>query len=125
MSTQIYKKASKQRLRVSTEKGPLSVEQLWDLPIVSLDKLAVSLEESYKKSGKKSFLEIESKKDKELKLKFEIVLDILQTKVENADKASKANQTRSENNKLNEIIQRKKDVALESLTIEELEKRIK
>lgn len=111
----IYKKASKQKLRVQT-----SVEQLWDLPVEDLDVLAVGLEQQYKSSGKKSFLEIDSKKDKEIKLKFDIVLDILETKVANANKAAKAYETRQHNAKIDELIAKKQEGELENKSVEEL-----
>ena len=50
-----FKQASKEKLRIQTNKGLLSVEQLWDLSLSDLDILAVSLENEYKESGKKSF----------------------------------------------------------------------
>ena len=69
-----YKKGTKQKLRFVTPVGLLSIEQLWDLKLEDLDALAVTLEKKYKESGKKSFLEVDSKKDKEIKLKFNIGL---------------------------------------------------
>lgn len=90
----MYKEASKQKLRVQSNKGPLSVEQLWELSLSELDEIAVNLEEEYKKSGKKSYLVAKSKKDKTLKLKFDIVLDILTSKVESEEKAKIAGETK-------------------------------
>lgn len=90
----MYKEASKQKLRVQTSRGPLSVEQLWELTLSELDAVAVNLEEEYKKSGKKSYLVAKSKKDKTLKLKFDIVLDILTSKVESEEKAKTAGETK-------------------------------
>ena len=46
--------------------------------------MAVSLEEEYSKSKGKSFLDKDAKKDPILKLKFDIVLDVLQTKMAEA-----------------------------------------
>ena len=77
-----FKLASQQKLRFQTNKGLLSVEQLWDLSLEDLDALAVSLETEHKESGKKSFLVKTSAKDKTAKLRFDVVLDVLNTKVE-------------------------------------------
>jgi hypothetical protein len=38
----MYKEAAKQKLRFATNKGNLSVEQLWDLNLTDLDSLAVA-----------------------------------------------------------------------------------
>jgi|GEM_PF-6096280 len=120
-----YKKASKQKLRIITPHGPLTVEQMWDLPITTLDKIAVQLEEDYKASGGKSFLEAKSKKDKDLKLSFDIVLDILQTKLADSEKASKSAETKAHNQKILGLIANAKDNELKGKTVEELEEMLK
>lgn len=118
----MYKEAAKQKLRIATSRGSLSVEQLWDLPLTELDALAVSLEESHKNSKGKSFLETRTTKDKGLKLQFDIVLDVLQSKVEDAAAAREATDNKLHNQKIDELIAKKKDNALEELSIKDLEK---
>lgn len=121
----MYKKASRLQLRFNTTKGLLSVEQLWHLPLSQLDSLAVSLETEYKKSGKKSFLVAKSEKDKELKLMFDIVLDVLTTKMEETAAAKEVADTKAHNQKILELIKRKQDSELEGKSIEELESMLK
>jgi len=121
----MYKKASQLQLRFNTTRGQLTVEQLWDLSLNMLDSLAVSLETEYKKSGKKSFLVANSKKDKELKLMFDIVLDVLTTKMEDAAAAKTVADTKEHNQRILELIKRKQDSELEGKPIEELEKMLK
>lgn len=120
-----FKEAVKSKLRISTTVGLLSVEQLWDLPLVQLDKIAVDLEEQYKESGKKSFLVSKSKKDKDIKLAFDIVLEILEDKVEERDLALKASTIKEHNQKIMGKIQEAKDKELDGLSAEELEKLLK
>lgn len=120
-----FKEAVKSKLRISTTVGLLSVEQLWDLPLVQLDKIAVDLEEQYKESGKKSFLVSKSKKDKDIKLAFDIVLEILEDKVEERDLAAKASTVKEHNQKILSKIQEAKDKELDGLSAEELEKLLK
>lgn len=120
-----FKEAVKSKLRISTTVGLLSVEQLWDLPLAQLDKIAVDLEEQYKESGKKSFLVSKSKKDKDIKLAFDIVLEILEDKVEERDLAAKASTVKEHNQKILSKIQEAKDKELDGLSAEELEKLLK
>ena len=120
-----FKEAVKSKLRISTTVGLLSVEQLWDLPLAQLDKIAVDLEEQYKESGKKSFLVSKSKKDKDIKLAFDIVLEILEDKVEERDLALKASTIKEHNQKILSKIQEAKDKELDGLSAEELEKLLK
>lgn len=118
---EIYRAASQQKLRIQTKRGLLSVEQLWDLPLDELDALAVSLEQEHKESGKKSFLAKKSEKDKIAKLKFDIVLDVLTTKVEEAQAASDAKDKKEHNEKILRLIMEKKDEALKGKSIKQLE----
>lgn len=120
-----YKQASQQKLRVETSVGLLSVEQLWDLPVEELDSIAVKLSEDYEKSSGKSFLQKRSLKDKTVKLKFDVVLDILETKVKNAETASKAQETKEHNQKILGLIAEKQDGELQGKSIEELEAMLK
>ncbi len=120
-----FKQASKEKLRIQTSKGPLSVEQLWDLSVTELDALAVSLEEEYAKSGKKSFLVAKSVKDKTAKLKFDVVLEILTDKVEDADLAKQKREDKEHNEKIFAIIEQKQDAALGNKTIAQLKKELR
>lgn len=116
-----FKLASQEKLRISTPKGQLSVEQLWDLPLSTLDEVAVSLEKAYEESKGKSFLVKRTTKDKGLKLQFDIVLDVLQTKAEEAEQAKLAKERRENNQRILSLIQDKKDEALSKKSIKELE----
>lgn len=118
----MYKEASRQKTRVQTSKGLLSVEQLWDLPLSELDTLAVSLEEKAKNSKGKSFLEKRTTEDKGLKLQFDVVLDVLQTKAEEAEKAKLIAERKLKNQKIREIIAEKQDGALKNKSVAQLEK---
>jgi len=119
-----FKQASKEKLRVVTSKGSLSVEQLWDLSINELDTLAVSLNDSYENSKGKSFIEKRTVKDKGLKLQFDVVLEILQTKSEEAEIAKEKSENKARNQKIREIIAQKQDDSLANKSIKELEKMI-
>lgn len=120
-----FKLSSQQKLRFQTNKGLLSTEQLWDLSLTDLDTLAVSLETDYKESGKKSFLVKTSQKDKASKLKFDIVLDILNTKVEEQQAAAEAKEIKDHNKKILELIADKKDESLKGKTVKQLEAMLK
>lgn len=121
----MYKEASRQALRFNTSKGVLTVEQLWQLPVAELDNLAVSLETEYKDSGKKSFLVSRSVKDKTTKLRFDIVLDVLTTKVEEAEVAKQKAEDKAHNNKILELISSKKDDELKGKSVKQLEAMLK
>jgi hypothetical protein len=117
----MYKNAGKLKLRFISTKGELTVEQLWNLSLKDLDNLAIALEQEHEESGKKSFLAVQSQKDKVAKLKFDIVLDILKTKVEENEAARNIKSNKEHNAKIDALIAEKQDESLKGKTIEELE----
>ena len=120
-----FKLASQQKLRFQSNKGLLSVEQLWDLSLEDLDTLAISLETEHKESGKKSFLVKTSAKNKITKLRFDVVLDVLNTKVEEIQAAQEATEIKEHNKKIIALIAEKKDEVLKGKSINQLEAMLK
>lgn len=120
-----FKLASQQKLRFQTNRGSLSTEQLWDLSLEELDALAVSLETEHKESGKKSFLVTKSVKDKTAKLRFDVVLDVLTTKVEEAQAVAEAKEIKTHNEKIITLIAEKQDESLKGKSIKQLEALLK
>lgn len=117
-----FKQATKQKLRVQTNKGLLSTEQLWDLSLSDLDNLAVSLEEAYNNSKGKSFLAKKTVKDKDIKLQFDVVYEILQSKVEDNNALLEAKDRKEHNAKIDALIAEKQDEELKGLSVKQLEK---
>ena len=116
----MYKDANKQKLRFQTNKGVLSTEQLFDLTIEDLDTLAVSLEIEHNQSGKKSFVITKSVKDKTAKLRFDISLDVLTTKMEEAKKLAEAKEIKDHNKKIIALIADKDDESLKDKSKKQL-----
>jgi hypothetical protein len=121
----IYKEASRLKLRFQTGKGPLSVEQLWDLSLTELDTLAVAKEQEYKDSGKKSFLKAKSAKDRKLKLELDIFVDILTTKVEEDETRRKALADKEHNALILSKMEQKRNEAFDDMSLEELQKQLR
>ncbi len=125
---EIYKKASKKKLRFSTNRGVLSVEQLWDLSREEIRHLVIVARNIAKKSSGEindselSFLDAPVKtKATDDELRFEILKDIYLTKKSAEEKAQKKAEAKRNNQKLLDIIARKQDEALEKKSIKELE----
>ena len=126
---EIFKKASKKKLRFFTNRGVLSVEQLWDLSKDEIRQLVIKAREAAKKSSGEvtdselSFLDSPAKiKATDDELRFEILKDIYLTKKSAEEKAQKKAEVKASNKKLLELIARKQDEALEKKSIKELEK---
>lgn len=115
-----FKLASQQKLRFQTPKGLLSVEQLWDLSLAELDALAVSLEQEHATSAKKSFLTKSTPKDKTAKLRFDVVLDVLNTKAEAEAEAAQKLEDKAHNEKILGMIAEKQDESLKGKSVTQL-----
>ena len=126
---EIFKKASKKKLRFNTNRGVLSVEQLWDLSKEEIRHLVIIARNIAKKSSGEvndselSFLDAPAKtKATDDELRFEILKDIYLTKKSAEERAQKKAEVKASNKKLLELIARKQDEALEKKSIKELEK---
>jgi len=123
-----FKQASKLGLRFNTDKGVLTTEQLWDLTQTQLANLIKAIKKVLKQNDNDddlSFLISSTKVDTENQLRFDIAKDVYLTKKEEAEKLRDAAKIKEDNQKIFELISRKKDSELESKSIEELEKMIK
>ncbi len=120
----MFKQASKMKLRFATSKGNLSVEDLWDLSLPALDRLAVSYDEELAKSPRKSFISNDSPKNDELELKFNIVKDIITDKLKEKADRDQAKQKAAEKAKLLDLLDKKQSEKLENLSEEELRQRL-
>jgi translation initiation factor 2B subunit (eIF-2B alpha/beta/delta family) len=125
----IYKEASKLNLLIASVIGHLTVNDLWSLPLkttrpnqASLNDIAISLNRELKSADEENFVDDEptNSADKETKLAFEIVKDIIETKkAENKaerDKAEKAQKKQV----LLQLLQEKQHDDLKSKSAEEL-----
>jgi hypothetical protein len=110
--------------RFQTDKGMLSVEQLWDLPLADLDRLAVQLEHDSKKHTK-TFLKVKTQEDKITKAMFDVVLDVLNTKVEEQEAAEEARANKEHNEKIFRLIEEKEDEHLGKLTVKQLKAQLR
>ena len=121
----MFKNASKLKLRFSTSKGNLTVEQLWDLSLEELDSLAVRLEKEYKESKGKSFLVKKTSKDARIKLRFNIVLEVLEAKVEENEAAQLSLDNKAKKERLLSVLAKRQDESLENMSEEQIKKELK
>jgi uncharacterized protein YabN with tetrapyrrole methylase and pyrophosphatase domain len=116
-----FEKATRLRLRFETSRGNLNVEDLWRLPLVELDKLAIALNKQLKESREESFIKAKSKDNKLLELRFDIVKHIIETLLSEDEEKKKAADKRAKREQLLELIAKKKNQELEEKSLEELE----
>lgn len=120
----MFKKATRMKLRFTTDRGNLSVEDLWDLPLVQLNRIAKGLNKQLKVNEEEDFLVLKNDDDTRIKLQFDIVLDILNTKKAEKDAKENATAKKAEKNKLLAILAEKEDDDIRNMSAEDIRKKI-
>lgn len=128
----MFEQASRMRLRFNSNKGDLSVEDLWDLPLTvterqrgtSLDIIARTVSSELKSSEEESFVVISavSVTNSTLQLKLDILKHIIAVKLEEKKTAANDTAKRLQKQKILAIIAQKKDDALLNLSEDGLQK---
>lgn len=103
-------------------KGMVSVEDLWDLPLQSLDHVFKTLNSQVKQSKEESLLNTKSKEDETLDTQIEIVKYIVSVKLAEKDAREKAVAKKEQKQKIMSIIATKQDEELQNSSIEDLNK---
>ena len=119
----IFKIATREKYRFQF-RGLISTEDLWDLPLESLDAIFKDLNSQLKQVKEESLLEQKTKEDKELDTKIEIIKHIVNVKLEERNTRLRAKQNKEEKEKILKIIANKQDADLENKSIEELTKMV-
>lgn len=115
----IFKYAIKNKLRFNY-KGVCTVEDLYDIPLTSLDRMYGELKKQQKGFGEDSLLNKKSSEEKEIGVKIEIVESIVADRLADIEKAKKVQQTRERNRRIAQIIADKEDAALNDMSLEDL-----
>ena len=118
----MFEKASRVKLRYSTNRGVLSVEDLWDLSLEQLDPIAINLNKRLKESQTESFIKIRTKDT--IELKFNIVKHIIDVKLQEQEERIVAAEKKAKRQKILDLMAKKQDAELESKSYEELAKEL-
>lgn len=119
-----FEQASRLKLRFNTQKGNLSTEDLWDLPLlgkfVCLDDIAKAVYAQVKSHAKKSFVEKRSKHDTVLDLKLDILKHIIKVKLAAIEANEKAAENKAKYQQVLSIISEKENESLKDKSMDEL-----
>ncbi len=126
MSTtnELFILAAKRKYRFESGRGSVSVEDLFDLNLTTLDTVAVALDDKIQKAGRKSFIGKRSASTGDDENRLEIVkfvIEHLQTEAEaRKTRADKENQKTF----LKGLLEKKQMEQLEGLSVEEIQKQL-
>lgn len=124
----IFEIASRKGFRFQSGKGLLTVEDLWVIPLTegpaNLNDVAKKVSKTIKTEEEESFVQVNTAKSQAVKdeeVKLEIVKHIISVRLAEAEAKQQATAKREQKAKLDALIERKRDGALENMSLEELE----
>ena len=120
----MFEQASRRKIRFQTTKGLLTVEDLWDLGLNGLNSLAKAINKQIKAEEEEDFLKVAKNSDVELKLCFDIVIHILNAKKAEQDAREAAADKAARKKKLLDVLARKQDASIESMSEDEIKAQI-
>lgn len=112
--------ATRKKYRFQSTKGPLSVEDLWDLKLNQLDTIAVSIDSEISTASKKSFITTRTVANKEAEVKLEILKHIIKIKLDEEEARTRAIEKKEKKEKLLALIERKQEESLNQKSEDEL-----
>lgn len=122
----MFEQASKMKLRFETERGYITTEDLWDIPLIgnglSLDNIAKFLNKKVKESEEESFVIKKSDVNDIVELKFNIVKHIISSKLADIEVNEKRLESKAKKEALMEAIENREKDDLNNNSIEELRK---
>lgn len=124
--TDIFVSATRKKFRFASERGELTTEQLWDLPLTSkngfnLNAVAIAVNTELKGIAEESFVEVSSNpRRKELEGMLEVVKYIIAVKQEEAKAATERVAKQALKRKLQEAIEAKEGEALLGASLDDL-----
>jgi hypothetical protein len=121
----MFKKASQLKLRFSTDKGNVSVEDLWDLPLTSasgpsLQSVARALGKQLETDDEVDYVGETTPQCDELALKLDIVKSVIASRKDANAEIRNATAKRNKNQKILAVLARKEDDDLENMSADEL-----
>lgn len=121
----IFEIASRKKLRFDSKRGKLTVEELWDLDLESIDAIAVDLNNKIKSTETVSFVSPNKSAAGTLdKVKFDIVIHIIETRQgeQDARRERAINQERART--IRAELERRKEDSIKTRSEDDLQKEL-
>ena len=123
----MFEEASRIKLRFETDRGNVSTEDLWDLPLtcdngVSLDELAKAANRAIRESEEESFVVKQTNKNAVLALKLDIIKRIIDVRLEMVAAQEMEVERKAKKQRIIEVIADKQDDNLKRKSVANLTK---
>lgn len=124
---QLFEKAARIKLRFETERGMLTVEDIFDLPLTArngaldLDTVAKNLSRQVKDTSEESFVVEQTKVNEELQLGFDIVKHVIAVKKDERDAAKIKAEKTAKKQMLLEALAKKQTEGISNMSEEQIQ----
>jgi|688.fasta_scaffold251552_2 hypothetical protein len=118
--------ASRKKFRFSSERGELTVEQLWDIPLASrsgfsVNNIAIEVNRELKSLEEESFVETSKNPRRDtLRAMLELLKTVISVRQEEAQKASEATERATKRQAIMAAIEAKEQEGLQSASLDDL-----
>ena len=124
MAMNIFEKACKLKLRFSTNKGNLTTEDLWDLPLSQLDSLYKGLNKERKNSEEDSLIGEATPENTKLTLQINLIKHVAEVKLKAQEDAKTRSVKAAQVQELKEILASKELDEKKGMSTDDLKKQI-
>lgn len=121
---ELFIKAARKKFRFEVARGLITVEDLFDLSLEALDKVAVNVSNKIDAANGKSFISKRSASTADLDAQLEILKFVIETKQKEAEEKKERAEKAKRKEFLEELLAKKKADQLGSLSVEEIEKQL-
>jgi hypothetical protein len=116
----IFKEALKKNFRFQSNKGTVTTEDLFDLPLTQLDFMFKSLNKLSKESTEESLLSTRTQSNKDIDIKIEIIKSIVSDKLDEKQKAEARVVNKEKKELLLDVLNKKRNEALINMSEEDI-----
>lgn len=116
----IFEKATRERVRFSSSKGSLCVEDLWQLSLESLNSIAKDTNKELKATEEEDFIGTKPRTNPTLQLKMDILKRIIEVKLEEKEAKAKRAERNAKLANLKQLANEKSAEAMQGKSLEEI-----
>lgn len=122
----IFETATRKKLRFETKRGMASVEDLWDLSLADLDKMAILIHRKLKEETEESFLAQQKKnpKNETLEMKLSILKHIIQVRLDEKEAKKAKAKEQEEISMLENLLEDKRKEEMKGMSMDEIRRRL-
>lgn len=120
----MFEKGTRLKLRFAVSNGMISIEDLWDLSLSSLNELAKKLNREIQALEEEDFISTRRKSNSKLQLKFDIVRHIIDIKLAERDAAALKTKNAARIAQLKDILADKEDAKMKRRSMAAIQEEI-